>query len=369
MADVREARSLSPSTRKLMALLAGAQAPARDWRKAWRLAFAQLRQEVDLHPIGATPAATFAAAAASVRTVSAENLPLAMGLVMHLYPLCALRFIPLPWWSAASYRRHRLLRDIDREGWILANAGSERVAGAQSPISLTRTFHGALVTGAFDYVSLANVADLVLFNAPLDGQVSLFCIASMHMDTAIIGEPRFSGATRLSDTCSLRLEKHLVRNEHCVVVPNDTTLGCMTQYQRSWFQMLAAEAHLARLDFLRKRWQLPHTPEDIAGWNEVKLLRDYALRLLDGARTAGTIESLASVTAAIKLRISWRCQAMAEPLRELDATAAAELLLLKRQPTADDRILRSISSVDQPLVVNHRHISLPGGGHATKAAT
>ena len=114
---------------------------------------------------------------------------------------------------------------------------------------------------------------------------------------------------------------------------------------------------------------MPHTPEDIAGWNEVKLLRDYALRLLDGARTAGTIDSLASVTAAIKLRISSRCQAMAEPLRELDATAAAELLLLKRQPTADDRILRSIASVDQPLVVNHRHLALPGGGHATKAAT
>lgn len=352
-----------------MALLAGAQAPARDWRKAWRLAFARLRQEVDLHPDGATPSAAFDAAAASVRTVSAKNLPLAMGLVMHLYPLCALRFIPLPWWSAANYRRHRLLRDIDREGWILANAGSERVAGAQSPVTLARTSSGALVTGAFDYVSLANVADLVLFNAPLGGQASLFCIASLHADTATVGEPRFSGAAKLSDTCSLHLGNHLVRNEHCVVVPTDTELGCMTQYQRSWFQLLAGEAHLARLDFLRRRWQLPHTPEDMAGRNELRLLRDYALHLLDGARTVSAIESLANVTSAIKLRVSWRCQALVDPLRALDASAAAELLLLKRQPTADERILRSIASIDQPLVVDHRHIALPGSGHAAKPAT
>lgn len=352
-----------------MALLASAQAPDRDWRKAWRLAFAHLRQEVDLHPNPATPSATFDAAAASLRTVAAETLPMAMGLVMHLYPLCALRFIPLPRWSAANYRRHRLLRDIDRQGWILANAGSERVAGSQSPVSLRRTLHGALVTGAFDYVSLANVADLVLFNAPLDRQASLFCIASLHADTATVGEPRFSGAAKLSDTCSLRLEKHLVRNEHCVVVPTDTALGCMTQYQRSWFQLLASEAHLARLDFLRRRWQLPHSPEDMAGRNELKLLRDYALRLLDGAGVVGTIESLAGVTSAIKLRVSWKCKAMAELLRDLDANAAAELLLLERQPTADDRILRSIASVDQPLVVDHGHIAFPRGGHAAKAAT
>lgn len=352
-----------------MSLLAEAQAPDADWRKAWRLSFARLGQDVDLHPTGPTPAALFEAAARTTRAVAAECLPLAMGLVMHLYPLCALRCIPLPWWSVANYRRHRLLRVIDREGLVLANAGSERVAGAQSPVTLTRDGDGARVTGTFDYVSLANVADLVLFNAPLDGDASLFCIAGIHADTAVVGAPRFSGAMKLSDTCALRLENHRVRNEHCVVIPNGTALGCMTQYQRSWFQLLASEAHLARLDYLRRRWQLPHAPDDVAGLNEVALLRQYSLRLLDEARNARAIESLASVTSALKLRISWRSQAMAEALSELDATAAAELQFLKRQPTADDRILRSITSVDQPLVVDQRHFGLARGGHAAKAAT
>lgn len=352
-----------------MGLLAEAQVADADWRKAWRLAFAQLGQEVELHPNGGAPSAIFEAAARTTRVVAAECLPLAMGLVMHLYPLCALRCVPLPWWSVANYRRHRLLRVIDSEGLILANAGSERVAGAQSPVSLTRAHEGARVTGTFDYVSLANVAHLVLFNAPLEGDASLFCIADMRADTASVGPPRFTGAMKLSDTCSLRLENHRVLNEHCVVIPNDTALGCMTQYQRSWFQLLAAEAHLARLEHLRRRWQLPHAPEDIAGFNELALLRRYAMRLLDEASNAQAIESLASVASAMKLRISWRSQAMAETLRELDATAAGELQFLKRQPTADDRILRSITSVDQPLVMDQRHFTLHGGRHTAKAAT
>src|SRR5688500_9663510 len=113
-----------------MRLLTDANVPDADWRKAYRLAIAQLRGEVDLHPVASTPGAIFEAAAATARTVAAECLPLGLGLVMHLYPLCALRCIPLPWWSAGHYRRQRVLRDIDRHELMLANAGSERSAGA-----------------------------------------------------------------------------------------------------------------------------------------------------------------------------------------------------------------------------------------------
>lgn len=343
-----------------MALLVEADAPPADWRRAWRLAFAQLRQEVDLHPSGATPAALFESAARSTRLVAAECLPLAMGLVMHLYPLCALRRIPLPWWSTANYRRHRLLRAIDREGLILANAGSERVTGTQSPVTLTRSNGGVLIDGVFDYVSLANVADLVLFNAPLVNGASLFCIAGIRASTARVGAPRFSGSLRLSDTCSLSFERHRVSTGHMALIPDDSALGCMTQYQRSWFQLLAGEAHLARLEWLRKRWQLPRTPEEIVSFHELALLREYSLRLLDEATQPQAIEKLASVTSSLKLRISWHCQSMAAALQEWDPAAAAELGFLQRQPTADDRILRGICelSASQPLVVDQRHPAL-----------
>ncbi len=337
----REARPLSPSTRKLAHWLAGSPVPAEDWTTTFRRVFAQLRSEVDLHPVAATPSVTFEAAARTARTVAAEFLPLGMGLVMHLYPLCALRCVPLPWWSPAHFRRQRLLRDIDGRSLILANAGSERAAGAQAPVALTRTHEGVRVRGRFDYVSLANVADLVLFSAPLEGgTASRFCIADLHPDTRI-GAPGFSGSMRLSDTCPVSFDDQLLPPGRFVVVPAGSALGCMTQYQRGWFQLLSGEAHLARMEFLRRRWRLPCADGETASHNELALLREYAKRLLDEA-AHGQVARLARVTAAMKLRISWLAQSLAAIIQDFDPVAADELRFLKRQPTSDDRILRSI---------------------------
>ena len=334
---------MSPSSKRLAHLLATSQAPEDDWRKAFRLAFAQLRQEVDLHPVASTPSAIFEAAAQATRTVAADCLPLGMGLVMHLYPLCALRCVPLPWWSPANYRRQRLLRHIDRRSLILANAGSERAAGAHAPVTLTRTPDGVRVDGKYDYVSLANTADLVLFSAPLAGSdASLFCIADLRAESVCMGTPKFSGSMRLSDTCPVTFENHLLPRGRFVRVPNESALGCMTQYQRSWFQLLSVEAHLARIDFLQRTWSLPRLDAELAGQNELGLLRDFALHLLDHAAHAGAVAELARVSAAMKLRISGLAQSVAASIQDCDRTAADELLFLKRQPTSDDRILRSI---------------------------
>jgi hypothetical protein len=367
---------LSPSTEKLLASLAVSQAPEAQWREAWRIAFAQLRREVNLHPTGDSPSAVFEAAAQALRPVAAEHLPLAMGLVMHVYPLCALRGVPLPWWSAANHRRQRLLRAVDRQQWILGNAGSERVAGAQAPVRVTRSREGVRIDGTFDYVSLANVADLVLFSAPLDGTASLFCIASLAGDTVRIGTPRFSGTTRLADTCPVAFHNHLVREDCCVVVPSESALGCMTRYQRSWFQLLACDAHLARLEHLRQRWQVARTPDAVASSRELCLLRDFSLRLLDEAARPAAIDELARVAASMKLRVSWHCQAMAAAISRWDAAAAAELGYLRRQPLSDDRILLDIgacASVHQPFEVDQRHHAVGARfatrAHATEAAT
>jgi alkylation response protein AidB-like acyl-CoA dehydrogenase len=334
---------LSPSTKRLLRLLADSPAPLADWRRAWRLAFAQLRTEVDLHPRGATPSAQFEAAAHSIRMVAEDCLPLGMGLAMHLYPLGALRGVPLPCWSAANLRRQRLVAAIDREGLILANAGSERVSGSPSPLTLTRSRGGLRIDGRFDYVSLASVADLVLFHAQADG-ASVFCMAQMMADTVRLGTPCFSGTLKLSDTSSITFEGHLLPANRFVMVPNASALNCMSQYQRAWFQLLACEAHLARLQVLRRRWQLPRAPVDIAGDNELRLMREYALRLLDDAARVGAVESLSRVTAALKLRVSWLSQSVAANLQERDAVSAAELAYLKRQPTSDERILHSLST-------------------------
>lgn len=144
------------------------RAPDREaWLATYRHRFTRLRDELQLHPARPTAADTFEAAARTARDVAASNLPLGLALVMHLYPLCALRCVSLPWFGAAHRRRGRLLQDIDARRLILANAGSERAAGAHAPVRVTRAREGILVEGTYEYISLAHVADLVLLGAGL----------------------------------------------------------------------------------------------------------------------------------------------------------------------------------------------------------
>ena len=315
------------------------------WRDVFRREFSHLRAELNLHPAESTAAATFAAAADTASGVAASCLPLGIALVMHLYPLCALRCVPLPWWSSASFRRTLLLHAIDRGSLILANAGSERAAGAHTPVRLTRTRDGIRVNGTFDYVSLASVAEVVLFSAPLAGSTcSIFCAADLRSDSTRIGDSRFGGSMRLSNTCSVTFDNHRVPSNRYVVVPNESALNCMAQYQRSWFELLLGESYLARIERLQRHWEVPRSVAEIASLNEVRLLKEYSLRLLDEAASPSTVESLSRVTAAMKLRISWYAQSTAALLRNLDETAASELGYFRRQPTSDERILRSLGA-------------------------
>ena len=311
--------------------------------EAFRRGFAGLRSTLNLHPAGVTAAETFAAAAATAREVSVDCLPLGIAVVMHLYPLCALKCVPLPWWRLGGFRRSRLLQRINSHALILSNAGSERATGAHAPVTLTRTHDGIRVNGTYDYVSLANVADLVLFSAPLAGSDSkLFCAADLRGESVSIGAGKFGGSMRLSDTCPVTFDNHRVAPDCFIEVPNETALNCMAQYQRSWFHLLLGESYLSRIEHLRRVWGLARQVEQVAGLNELAHLREYALRLLGGTTAPGNVESLSRVTAAIKLRVSLHGQSTAAAIRSLDETAAAELGFLGRQPTSDERILRSI---------------------------
>ncbi len=336
---------MSPSTEAVAALVANvSRAPdeiAR--REAFAQGFAALRDTLDLHPRGSKPSVTFEAAARTARIVAADCLPLGLALVMHLYPLCTLRCVPLPWMSRAHARRSRLLRDIDRRGLIVANAGSERGSGAHAPVMLTRTSWGLRVDGTYDYVSLANVADLVLFNAPLAAaDTTMFCVASLRAGSTHIGDPKFAGSMRLSDTCPVHFDAHLVPSGRHLEVPNHAALSCMAQYQRSWFQLLLGEAYLSRVLRVRETWNISPSMEDIASLNELALMKDYALRLLDESVSPAVIENLGRVTNAMKLRVSWQAQATAAAVRERDEIAAKELGYLRMQPTSDERIVRSL---------------------------
>ena len=176
------------------------------------------------------------------------------------------------------------------------------------------------------------------------GASSVFCAADLQGASVRIGAAKFRGSMRLSDTCSVTFENHRVPPDRYLELPDEATLQCNSQYQRSWFHLLLGEAYLARIEHLRREWNLPASAEDRATFNELALLRDYSLLLLDQATSRRAVDSLAHVTAAIKLRISAQAQLTAAALQKCDEVSSSELRFLRRQPTSDDRILLSLAS-------------------------
>jgi hypothetical protein len=326
-------------------------------RQAYREGFARLRSGVALYPVAAgPPSAVFESAAKTVRDLGAACLPLGIAVAMHLYPVCVLQCMPVPLLSVARFQRALLLRAIRNRALILANAGSERTRGAEHLLVAIRDADGIRVHGTFEYMSLASVADLVLFKARLaDGTGTVLCAAGLRGGSVHTSGWVFSGRMRLSDTTSVRFDGHHVPHGRYVLVTDDAVLGCTADYQRSWFHLFLADLYLARMERLWHVWRLPVPAEQVVSLNEVSQLRAYALRLLDEFSTGSPVEPLKQATGALKLRVSLMAQSTMAALRALEErmpdqcqplrTDASELRYIKFQPTADEVILRSIGAL------------------------
>lgn len=324
-------------------------------RAAYREVFTRLRSRlVTYPPIGRSASETFETAARTARELAATCLPLAIALTMHLYPLCVLQCVPIPFLSGARLQRAMLLRTIRSRSLILANAGSDRANGAHASLIATRCSDGIRVDGTYDYMSLASVADIVLFRAQLaDSGDTVLCAADLAGGSVQVGGSRFAGSMRLSDTASVTFARHRLPPERYIVVRDHGRLRCISDYQRSWFHLFLVEIHLARLDRLHRTWGIERSIEHTVSRNELSRLREYSLRLLDDfSARAGQIESLMTTTAAMKLRTSMLAQSTAAQLRRLELatndvqqlrTDVEELSYISSQPTADRQILRGLS--------------------------
>jgi alkylation response protein AidB-like acyl-CoA dehydrogenase len=171
-------------------------------REAYREGFRRLRSQLEMYPVsGRRASIIFESAAQTARSLAAGCLPLGIAVAMHLYPLCVLQCMPLPLLSVARFQRALLLRTIRNRSLILANAGGERTRGACHSLVARQDAEGIRIDGTFEYMSLASVADVVLFKAPLaDGTSTVLCAADLRADSVRIGGWRFSGSMRLSDT-------------------------------------------------------------------------------------------------------------------------------------------------------------------------
>jgi alkylation response protein AidB-like acyl-CoA dehydrogenase len=304
-------------------------------RHAYRRSFNRLRSQLQLYPTGERPSEVFENAAATVRPLGASCLPLAVAVAMHLYPFCVLQCVPIPLLSVARLKRAMLLRTIRNRSLILANTGSERSTGTTTPPIATKAADGVRIDGRCEYLSLSSVADIVLFKAQLaDSNHAVLCAADLRASSVRIGPWKFSGQMELSDTSSVTFVDHRVPDGHYLIVPDDAGLGCITDYQRSWFHLFIAEIYLARVEHL----------EGGAKSAEVARLRQQSLNLLDEFAMGADVGPLVRTTAALKLRVSMLSQATAAALRSRGLAAeAAGLGYIKSQPTADAKILKMLS--------------------------
>lgn len=323
-------------------------------RETYREGFNRLRSRLELYPApGRRASVVFESAAETARTLAASCLPLGIAVAMHLYPLCVLQCISLPLLSVARFQRAVLLRTIRNRSLILANAGSERTRGVHHSLVARHDAEGIRIDGTFEYMSLATVADVVFFKARFaDSNSMVLCAADLRADSVRIGDWKFSGGMRLSDTSSVTFASHRVPHGRYVLVADDEVLHCSSDYQRCWFHLFLAELYLARLERLHQVWELRRSAEQIMSLNELSQLRAYALRLLDDFSSGSDIEPLKRTTSAMKLRVSLMAQSTMDVLRgRADLTSgdaqrvradASELCYIKSQPTADEIILRSI---------------------------
>jgi hypothetical protein len=312
-------------------------------RDAYREGFTRLRSRLEMYPVSGRHASViFESAAKTARNLAADCLPLGIAVAMHLYPLCVLQCIPLPLLSFARFQRAWLLRTIRNRSLILANAGSERTRGTEHPLVARQDAEGIRIDGTFEYMSLASVADVVFFKTRLaDSNCTVLCAADLRVDTVRIGDWKFSGSMRLSDTSSVTFASHLVPHGRYVLVADGEILRCTSDYQRCWFHLFLADLYLARLGRLHQVRRLPRSAEQIMSLNELSQLREYALRLLDDFSSGSNIEPLKKTTSAMKLRVSQMAQST---MSSLSGPEASELCYIKSQPTADEIILRSIGA-------------------------
>jgi hypothetical protein len=321
-------------------------------RELFRLGFSRFASELRMYPpAGQSPSNVYEVISSESRTVASVCLPLAIALTMHWYPLCALQCASLTPFSLARIHRALLLRRVRANNLVIANAGSERAAGAQEPIVATLVREGVHLRGTYGYMSLASVADVVLMKARLQGDGrELLCVADLRSPTVRTGSWQFSGSMRLSDTASVTFEDHLVPHGRYLILPQSDAVQCLSEYQRSWFHLLIGDVYMARVERLYLEHGIEVTSQDRVERNEIAHLRAYCLCLLDDFAAQRDAARLLLATSTLKLRISRLARSASVLMSQIavhkgDAALrshAAELEFIQRQPTADHKIIESL---------------------------
>lgn len=195
---------------------------------------------------GSLPAEMFEA----VRQLAAVSLPLTIGLVMHLYLLCALRTFPLGLAWLKRYQRSTFLRRILNQRILIANVGGNRCgagAPAQCQRRVSRTKEGYRLSGEAPFMSLATVADFAVVSAGLsDTEDGIFVVPLQPRPAGLsLSAPSFGNLMNASCTRRASMDDVLLPRDSLIYTA-DTSPHCqrLAVLQRAWLHFLTAAAYL-----------------------------------------------------------------------------------------------------------------------------
>jgi alkylation response protein AidB-like acyl-CoA dehydrogenase len=170
-----------------------------------------------------------------------------VGAAMHLYMLAAFATMPIQEARIAE-RRRAFVAMILASRLLLANTGSDaqtRSANAgRSATVAVRVDGGSVVNGTKSFLSLADVADVVIFTAMLDDGSTGFFVAPMNDPAIRIGARHFDAAFPLH-TNSVEFHDLFVPDPMSFAEsPSQAPAGGFHLFQRALFQSLISAVYL-----------------------------------------------------------------------------------------------------------------------------
>lgn len=194
-----------------------------------------------------SPAALHAALIDGLCSVGEFGIAEGVGATMHVYMLTAFAKMPIAD-PALAERRAAFIDIVRRQRLLIANTGSDSCYrsnnAAQSVTVAIPVDGGYRVNGAKTFLSLAEVADLILFTAEIPSRGLSFFVAPLKCPSIHVGPPHFDTAFPLH-TYSVHFENLVVPDAMALAAKegDDTNVSAHT-FQRALFQSLIGAVYL-----------------------------------------------------------------------------------------------------------------------------
>lgn len=176
------------------------------------------------------------------------GIPEGIAVAMHSYMLSAIATVPLND-SSLETKRSFFLDLVKNNHYLVANTGSDsttRSNNANLSEVITKAqpvIGGYTITGEKTFVSMANIADLLIFTATLPNGAHGFFVTPLKQEGIKIGKPNFSLNYELQ-THSIKLDNIFVSEEMALIEHSSTSNSVIHTYQRAWFQSLISAVYL-----------------------------------------------------------------------------------------------------------------------------